>query len=210
MKNSIVSYCRIKNNQIILNGELVFSAPNANFTDFSKQVYQELKFSYLKYFKMDNLSKLAFMASEVLLNGIKTNILLKPEEIAVYISNAGSSIDTDRKHNESIQNRLNYFPSPSVFVYTLANIMVGEICIKNNFQGENAFFIQPEFDAHFMADYTNQKIENGACKAALTGWVEYDNNKADALLCWIEKSNQENNLEFNAENFYKLYQNNLN
>ena len=158
---------------------------------------------------MDNLSKLAFINSELLLQNTKLKEKYKPEEIAVCISNTASSLDTDRKHNESISNRKNYFPSPSVFVYTLPNILVGEICIRNNFKGENSFFVFDNFESAFMTSQVNQLMNDALCKCCVMGWLDFENEKKDALLCLIEKSENKNLLELTDENYKNLYFNTL-
>lgn len=203
--NRIIASCRIKNKAVFLNGKLVFAAANTNFTDFSKSVYSAFKFNYLKYFKMDQLSKLGFMAAEILMHDFSPKNQVKDEEIALLIANATASIDTDRKHNESIKNRLNYFPSPSVFVYTLSNILVGEICIRHQFKGENAFYIHQQFEANLICNQTNLMLDEQSAKAVLMGWVDFEDDKEDALLCWVMPSKDEQLLEFNTTNYTNLY-----
>ena len=205
MRNSISSYCKIKDSQINLNGEILFSAAPANFEGFSKAAYNHLQLNYLKFFKMDNLCKLALLCSEALLKNKALKKRYAPEDIALIISNSASSLDTDRKHSLSIKDRANYFPSPSVFVYTLPNILVGEICIRNNFKGENSFFIFDKFDADFMATQVKQLLDTSLAKVCITGWVDYDKEQADAFLCLIEKSEDLNQLELTKENFNNLY-----
>lgn len=203
--NRIIASCRIKNKAVFLNGKLVFAAANTNFTDFSKSVYSAFKFNYLKYFKMDQLSKLGFMAAELLMHDFSPKNQVKGEDIAVLMANAASSIDTDRKHNDSIQNRHNYFPSPSVFVYTLSNILVGEICIRHQFKGENAFYISKNFDANLICNQANQMLNEESAKAVLMGWVDYEDDQEDALLCWVMPSHEEQLLELNTANYTNLY-----
>ena len=99
---------------------------------------------------MDNLSKLAFLAADLLLK----NEVNEGEEnnIALLFANKSSSLDTDVKHQESIADRQNYFPSPAVFVYTLPNICMGEISIRHKLYTENSFFIFAQFNAEFFAN----------------------------------------------------------
>ncbi len=100
--------------------------------NFFTAAYRYFNISYAKFFKMDNLCKLGFLASELLLRKRKNISEKYPgDEVGILLSNAGSSIDTDRNHQKSISERDEYFPSPSVFVYTLANIVIGEICIRH-------------------------------------------------------------------------------
>jgi len=158
--------CTIKNSKIILNDEIIFETPTENFSDFAKEAYKSLALNYPKFHKMDHLSKLAFLASEM---------ILKDEDhsrTALVFANTSSSLDTDFKYQESINSQENYFPSPAVFVYTLPNICVGEISIKHKMQTENAFFVLDEFDEQFLTDYSEQILQSGKAEKVLCGWVE--------------------------------------
>ena len=56
-------YCWIKNGKIIFNDEILFENKDTDFHSFSKSIFKFLEISYPKFFKMDSLSKLAFLAS---------------------------------------------------------------------------------------------------------------------------------------------------
>jgi len=158
--------CTIQNSKIVLNNNIIFETPTENFSDFAKEAYKSLELNYPKFHKMDNLSKLAFLASEM---------ILKDEDhsrTALVFANRSSSLDTDFKYQESINSQQNYFPSPAVFVYTLPNICVGEISIKHKMQTENAFFVLDEFDEQFLNDYAAQILRSGKADKVLCGWVE--------------------------------------
>lgn len=158
--------CTIENSKIVLNNEIIFETPTENFSDFAKEAYKSLELNYPKFHKMDNLSKLAFLASEM---------ILKDEDhsrTALVFADRSSSLDTDFKYQESINSQENYFPSPAVFVYTLPNICVGEISIKHKMQTENAFFVLDEFDENFLNDYAAQILQSGKADKVLCGWVE--------------------------------------
>jgi hypothetical protein len=158
--------CTIENSKIILNNEIIFETTTGNFSDFAKEAYKSFELNYPKFHKMDNLSKLAFLASEM---------ILKDEDhsrTALVFANKSSSLDTDFKYQESINSQENYFPSPAVFVYTLPNICVGEISIKHKMQTENAFFVLDEFDENFLNDYSEQILQSGKADKVMCGWVE--------------------------------------
>jgi len=158
--------CTIEHSKIIVNNEVIFENQTETFSEFAKEAYKNLALNYPKFHKMDNLSKLAFLASEV---------ILKDEDhsrTALVFANKSSSLDTDFKYQESINSQENYFPSPAVFVYTLPNICVGEISIKHQMQTENAFFILDEFDEKFLNDYSEQILQSGKADKVLCGWVE--------------------------------------
>ena len=64
----IKTYCHIKNNSVYINGELAFEYPEANsMHDFLKKAFKHFKPGYAKFYKMDDISKLGFLASEVIL-----------------------------------------------------------------------------------------------------------------------------------------------
>ncbi len=179
-KTYIQSFCTIQNNEIILNGELVFKADSDFFSDFSKKAYQNFDTNYPKFFKMDNLSKLAFLAAELLLkNEIDES---KENNIALVFANKSSSLDTDVRYQDSISDKENYFPSPAVFVYTLPNICIGEISIKHQLKSENSFFIFEAFNSAFMTNYANVLLNSKKADKVLCGWVEYYNEEYKAFL----------------------------
>ncbi len=129
-------------------------APPAS-ADFLLSVYQHFDLQYPRFYKMDNQSKLGWLASELLLKGNFHPAGYRPEDIAVVLSNANSSLDTDYKYMDTVAD----IPSPSVFVYTLPNIMIGEICIRTKFKGENAFFLFEAFDAGFLERYVHDLLK---------------------------------------------------
>ncbi|QKJ63291.1 3-oxoacyl-ACP synthase [Flavobacterium sp. M31R6] len=199
-KTYIQSFCTIQNNQISLNGEVVFSTEPTVFSDFSKKTYQYLEMNYPKFFKMDNLSKLAFLGAELLL---KTEGDSSTENnTALVFANKSSSLDTDVKYQNSISDLENYYPSPAVFVYTLPNICLGEISIKHQLKSENSFFIFVDYNPEFMEKYSNILLETKKADKVLCGWVEYYNEDYKAFLYLVDK---EGEIEHNQEILKKLY-----
>lgn len=210
MKEQLIigGYCKIRNNQIFLNEELLYQDENAlTFSDFSKNAYKFKNVGYPKFFKMDNLSKLGFLTSEILLGKCNAGKSLKPEETGVVIVNSSSSLDTDFTYFDSIKDSSNYFPSPSVFVYTLPNIMIGEICIRNKITGESAFFISEKFDPEFIFIYVQQLFELKKIQQCITGWVELMDNKYEAVLYFVEKREgiTDENVKFEPGNISDIY-----
>ena len=199
-KTYIKSFCTIQNNQILLNGEVVFETEPTVFSDFSKKGYQHLEINYPKFFKMDNLSKLAFLGAELLL---KTEDNSSAENnTALVFANKSSSLDTDVKYQNSISDSENYYPSPAVFVYTLPNICLGEISIRHQLKSENSFFIFADYNPVFMENYSNILLKTGKADKVLCGWVEYYNEDYKAFLYLVDK---EGELEHNKEILKQLY-----
>ncbi len=182
----IKSYCHIQENTVSLNGKSIFENKGIDFLSFIKSGYKHLDTNYPKFFKMDDLSKLAFLAADVLLNHEKVKPE-KEENIAIVLSNRASSLDTDRKHQESIQDQENHYPSPAVFVYTLPNICMGEISIKYKLYSENSFFIFDHFDPSYLYDYSNSLIADGKAEKVLCGWVDFDEKQYKAFLYLVAK-----------------------
>lgn len=149
---------------------------------------------------MDNLSKLAFLAADVLLK--RENLNEEENDIALIFSNRASSLDTDRKHQAAIENDAEYFPSPAGFVYTLPNICLGEISIKHKLYSENSFFIFERFNAEYLQLYANNLLQTEKAEKVLCGWVELDENNYEAFLYLVET---EGEIEHNTNQINRLY-----
>jgi len=206
-KNYITSYCSIKNGKVNVNGKELFSDASLPSVDFIKAAYKNFQLNYPKFYKMDHLSKLAFVASDLLL---KMNPIMQkyaPENVSIIIANSASSLEIDTEHQNTISDKNNYFPSPAVFVYTLPNILIGEIAIRNCIKGENTFFIFDKFDADFMGLYNNSLLSGNKAKCCISGWVDFYENKYEAFLYTIEKEPTILNIEHNSGQLNKLYNN---
>lgn len=196
----IKKYCHLKNQTIWVNGELIFKDETDDFQIFIKNAYTFLKTGWPKFFKMDNLSKLAFLTADVLLK--EENLNTSQNDIALIFSNRASSLDTDRKHQNIIDNKTEYFPSPAVFVYTLPNICLGEISIKHKLYSENSFFIFDRFNAEHLYLYANSLLRNKNAQKVLCGWVDFDENTYEAFLYLIEN---EGKIEHKITEINRLY-----
>jgi hypothetical protein len=195
-KNYITGSCAISDHTIYKNGKVIFENKNAALPEFLLSAYDQFDLKYPKFYKMDNLSKLGWLTSEIVLKDSFHPENYKPEEVGIVLANANASLDTDLKYFESTKD----FASPSLFVYTLPNIVLGEICIRNKFKGENAFFVQEKFDADFIEQYVNNLVNNNILQACICGWVDVLHNDYEAALFLIEKINTENALPFIAKN----------
>ncbi|KQX08677.1 hypothetical protein [Flavobacterium sp. Root420] len=196
----IQSYITIQNNEIVLNGTSVFKIEPSNFADFSKQAYRNFDIQYPKFFKMDALSKLAFLGAELLLSPITSSE--EENNIALVLANKSSSLDTDVKYQESISDKENYYPSPAVFVYTLPNICLGEISIRHQLKSENSFFIFDAFNTEFISNYSNILLNSDKADVVLCGWVEFFNDDYKAFLCTISKKE---NTKYTNQTINTLY-----
>ena len=197
---------------IIRKGRLITDAGQFEFPEmdddgkFFKNIYKQLKIDYPKFYKMDRLCKLAFLTAEYLFT--EKSILEKyaPDEVAMIFSNSNSSLDTDIKHNNSISDKNNYYPKPAVFVYTLPNIMLGELSSRHVIRGENTFFISEKFDTEFMTDYVNNLLNTTKHKACLLGRTDYSEGQYESSMFFIEQSTNTAKEELlSGENLDRLF-----
>jgi len=180
---------------------MVFTHDASSPADFLLSVYQNFQLSYPKFYKMDVLSKLGWLASEVLLMDGFNKEAYHPAEVGVVLSNANSSLDSDLKYMKSVAD----IASPALFVYTLPNIMIAEISIRNGFKGEGAFFISEKFDAPFIKSYVNNLFSNSNIKCCICGWVDVLVNDYKAVLFLVEKVQKENALLFSENNMDSIF-----
>jgi hypothetical protein len=200
-ENFITAFCSIDKGVVNKNGARVFENKNTEPASFFASLYQHLQLKYPKYYKMDNLSKLGWLAAEILLNDSFDKDNYQAEDIGIVLANANSSLDDDIKYFETTK----AIASPSLFVYTLPNIVIGEICIRNNFKGEQAFFIQDKFDADFMFQQVNYLLNENILQAGICGWVEVLEQDYKAVLFVGEKRKTEKSVLFSAENMAQIF-----
>lgn len=175
----------IKNEQAWLNDELYFEDCSGDFSIFSKNFFKSFEIDYPKFYKMDHQSKLAFLAAEILLKD--ENTLNENQDIALVFANRNSSLESDLKHQQSIQSADDIFPSPAVFVYTLANICLGEVSIRHRLKTENAFFISENFNEEQLKKYANYLIKKSKAKKVVLAWIDYLQGDYEAKMYLIDK-----------------------
>ena len=198
----ISAYSIVRNNTVSKNGALIFEyEKDAGANDFLLAAYRQFAINYPKFYKMDNLCKLGIIAAEVLLKD-QTFESNDPYATGIVLSNANSSLDTDIKYYDTVAN----IASPALFVYTLPNIVIGEISIKFSFKGENAFFIFDSFNADFTTHYVNNLFDTTGIHRCICGWVDLPGNDYEAILFLIEKKETLNEQEaFTKENLNNIY-----
>lgn len=181
MSAYITHYISIKNGSVSKDGkpvtDRIITAP--------EDLYREMGCSYPKFFKMDILCKWAWLATEILLsnNGSFAYEGLDKNNIALVLATTEGCIEVDKKYEESIAS----IPSPALFVYTLPNIMLGEICIRHGFKGEQACIVHNEFNSNELFFWANDIMEHRKMDACLLGHVDATNEHHDICLYWITK-----------------------
>jgi hypothetical protein len=202
-QNYITGSCTIDKGSVLKNREQLFESKATDLSGFLLSVYQHFQLNYPKFYKMDNLSKLGWLTAELLLQDFK-KANYQPEEIGLVLANRNSSLDNDIKYFDSLKE----FASPSLFVYTLPNIVIGEICIRHHFKGEHAFYIQDTFDTVFIADEVNYLLNNNILKACICGWVDVLGQDYKATLFLVEKMGDDNSALFSTENIDDIFKKN--
>lgn len=151
-------------------------------------LYRKYIGDYPKFFKMDTLSKLGFIASELLLN-IEGNRDFEPrEDRAVILFNRNASLQADTHYQSTIQNPDNFFPSPAAFVYTLPNIVTGEIAIRNKYFGETSFIVIEYYDEKIIEKNLRLAFQDPITTSIIGGWVDCeDEEHFEAKIFLMEK-----------------------
>jgi len=200
-ENYITASCTIYKGVVSKDGVKVFENNHAGLAGFLVSIYQHFQLNYPKYYKMDNLSKLGWLAAEILLKDSFKQNNYQPEDAGIVLANANSSLDDDIKYYDTTKD----IPSPSLFVYTLPNIVIGEICIRNNFKGEHAFFIQDTFDGGFIEQQVNYLLDKNILQACICGWVDVLEQEYKAVLFLVEKEKRDESILFSRGNMSDVF-----
>jgi hypothetical protein len=179
----LTSHVAISRKGIIQNGEQI-AAANEKGTELLKEAYKNLGISYPKFFKMDNLGKLGIIGTEPFFMDGRLKEKYADDEIAVVLGNRSSSMESDVLH---YQNYTEDKASPSVFVYTLPNIVIGEICIRHQLFSESNFYIFEKFDAEALLNQAKILLSTTNCKACILGWVESFEENFEAVFYLLEE-----------------------
>tara|TARA_R110002072_G_scaffold302060_2_gene483592 strand:- start:14773 stop:15369 length:597 start_codon:yes stop_codon:yes gene_type:complete len=173
--------CKISKNGVFLDGEFQKQLQPVD-ENWKKEIYSKLAIDYPKFHKMDALAKMAFLSVEILTT-VSNIDKFKDSEIALIFANNSSSQNSDLKYIHSYN--VKGSPSPSLFVYTLPNILTGELAIRHKWYGENCFFIEEKFDVEFFLEQVKFYFKKGA-KTCLCGWVNSFEDIEECLVFNIE------------------------
>lgn len=141
------------------------------------ELYRSHVGDYPKYFKMDPLSKVGFIAAELLLQAeqpgaVEQRRCYGTDQRGILLFNRAGSLGADSLYQATIQDPENFFPSPALFVYTLPNIVTGEIAIRNKYYGETNFMVIDHYDEALIARQAEGAFLDPQTQSLLCGWVE--------------------------------------
>lgn len=172
--HTTLSSCHITNDQVLVNDRIILER-TAGDDNWLASIYRNIGMQYPKFFKMDRLCKIGTLAAELLLKDIDFDREEVKADWAIVLMNSASSLDDDRQYQTTIADADNYYPSPAVFVYTLANIVTGEIAIRHKIGGESSFYVFQSYNEEQLDDLIGQTFQaNPELTHIVCGWVDYD------------------------------------
>lgn len=180
-KYSISKTIVVNKNYILVDNQTFLSLENKE-DDFALQAYKSLNIQYPKFYKMDKMCKWGIICSFILLNNKELAHIDSYKKCLVF-QNTSSSLLTDKNYQKTIDT----IPSPALFVYTLPNIVMGEIAIKYTLKGENTFFVSEKKNLDQLFDYSNILFENEIAKVCIAAYFEITENDIDIEMFLLEK-----------------------
>lgn len=167
---------RITPDMVEVNGRSLYVEKHG--TEMLTEVYRKLSPDYPRFYRMDLLSRLAFVAVELLSRKMDEGLV----GCDVMLFNRTSSIISDLRHQSTIRAGEVCFPSPATFVYTLPNIMVGEVAIHHGITGNTSLCILPCKDQDVMRQVIQAYAVNSV--GLVAGWVDCpDEDNFEAEIC---------------------------
>ena len=169
--------------------------------EFLNGLYRSLEIRYPKFHKMDLLCKGGIIAMHQLigspeddLRNIESDGLCgkrfskaELENTALVFLNSSSSKAADDEFFKGISDE-NFYPSPSVFVYTLPSVVIVEVSILYKFYGEGTFFIADKLCGDRLLPYIKRLFTEGATSRLILCWDEVTEDKCQIAAALITAS----------------------
>lgn len=157
-------------------------------------LYREQVGNYPKFFKMDILCKLGFLLTEIMVRGEAGRFVPRRDRAVLMFSRNGSFCN-DRNYGDSMEE----YPSPALFVYTLPNIVTGEIAIRNKYAGETSAFVMEDFNPELFVRTVEEAFQDRETEEAVCGWIDCrGDGDFDAFAFLVGRDGSKE--EFNKEN----------
>ena len=144
------------------------------------ELYRKWVGDYPKFFKMDTLSKLGFLLTEMLVHDEPDRFTFR-EDRAVLVFSREGCVANDRHYAESMKD----FPSPALFVYTLPNIVSGEIAIRNKWGGESSAYVLESYDEDRIWELVRQAFQDKCTKSVLVAWIDCISDNDFVTNAWL-------------------------
>ena len=168
-----------------VDGEVVFADENADYHVFIRDAFKAGGGQNMKFYKMDDFCKLAYVATDRLLDGI----VFGEEECRMVLSGRYGCLDTDMKHQQIIDSEGDAGASPAVFVYTLPNVAAGEVSIRHHIKGENTWFWSDDKQMRDIRQYAGMMMAAQDLKYCIIGYFDCIAGKYEAVFKLLERQN---------------------
>lgn len=200
MQLGISTYVRLTDEALSVNGKpFITNDQRLEPTIFLKELYKKLLNGYSKFHKMDLLSKMSILMMETWLQHSNSELPLD-DRTAIIFANKTSSKRTDLLFEQS---RNENAASPSLFVYTLPNISIGEVSIKYKWTGESIFLLMPAFDFEAFQEMIVSFSQYPEIKRFICGWIEDDGGLKGHLFI-VDSLPAKKNVPFTKEIFESM------
>ncbi len=194
----IIGTCRIRPGRVRLGREEMVVGARLPVSGFLQVLYQQASPVYPKWYKMDKLSQLGLLAAELLLRSVDLGAT-DPFGKAIVLQSAHGCLDTDLRFVAQLDD----IPSPATFVYTLPNIVIGEISIKFDCKGEQAMLLCEKPDAGMLEAYVHSLFAEGHTSFCLCGWLDAFGESLSATMFAVTAG--EEGETFNKENIQQYF-----
>lgn len=159
--------------EVLVNDSTVFSDKSADFGTFIREAFKSRGENNMKFYKMDDLCKLGYVAAAWLLDGLEFG----EEECGMVLSGKYGCLDTDMKHQQIIDKEGDAASSPAVFVYTLPNVVAGEISIRHHIKGENTWFWSEDRTMSDLKHYASLMAGASDLRYCIIGHLDFLNGE---------------------------------
>lgn len=140
-------------------------------------LYKRAVGDYPRFYKMDLLSRLGFLTAELLLKADEDNDKTEISECAAVLFGHHGSVVADRNYLRTIATPEDFYPSPERFIYTLPNIVIGEIAIRHQLHAETTFIYLPRYNESELQHLIQVYAERLPSKYLLTGWMDAEDDE---------------------------------
>ena len=177
---------QISQGQVNVDGTSVFVSSQTDFHTFSREAFKSREEANMKFYKMDDLCKLGYLASAWLLDGIEYG----EEECGIVMSGKYGCLDTDIRHQQIIDSEGDSSASPAVFVYTLPNVVAAEISIRHHIKGENIWFWSEDKTMSDIKKYASILAASRDLKYCIAAHIDFINGDYFAIFELLENTDR--------------------
>lgn len=177
---------QISQGQVNVDETSVFVSSQTDFHTFSREAFKSSGESNMKFYKMDDLCKLGYLASAWLLDGIEYG----EEECGIVMSGKYGCLDTDIRHQQIIDSEGDSSASPAVFVYTLPNVVAAEISIRHHIKGENIWFWSEDETMSDIKKYASILAASRDLKYCIAAHIDFINGDYFAIFELLENTDR--------------------